>query len=77
MRAETLGGPYAALPASPSGRCCPTSPTATPSCAGTPPGPPPSAPGETLAGIIPADSPAMITFAAIARSGDVLAEAAR
>ena len=32
---------------------------------------------ETLAGIIPADSPAMITFAAIARSGDVLAEAAR
>ena len=32
---------------------------------------------QTLTGIIPADSPAMITFAAIARSGGVSAEAAR
>ena len=63
--------------ASPSGHCCPDFPDGDAILCRYASRAAAERARETLAGIIPADSPAMITFAAIARSGDVLAEAAR
>ena len=48
--AREISAPSPASTGSPSGHCCPTSPTATPSCAGTPPGPRPHTPTSASPG---------------------------